>query len=257
MRFSPIFFEKNTLFLVFGRFYHPFHVYARIRARLEKNTPYTRFLVHAWVPKSNSSCPPPPGVWLTLVNQVSLVSFILKSLRHCNIAIATNQRSRAYVDTKEFAFFSLKKLLKILLKYMMKIPNLVHGPSFGETLSIHKNIFKFLTLVFAVGRRQNFRNIFKKYNEIIISYFSLHEKDDKSFMKFQVLYLTHDTTPKTDRLRPTPTLLVAQTQWQAEVVVKCLMVYFPLTMYVEHSGKQGQDGERGTKGHTPWQIVTI
>ena len=51
-------------------------------------------------------------VWLTPVNQVSLDSFILKSLRHCNIAIATNQRSRAYVDTKEFATFSLQKLFK-------------------------------------------------------------------------------------------------------------------------------------------------
>ena len=58
-RFSPIFW-KNTLFLVLDRFYPPFRVYARIRARLEKTPLYTRFLVYAWVPKSNSSCPPPP-----------------------------------------------------------------------------------------------------------------------------------------------------------------------------------------------------
>ena len=58
--FSRVFlpcFGKTPFFLVFGRIYPPFRVYARIRARLEKTPLYTRFLVHAWVPKSNSSCP--------------------------------------------------------------------------------------------------------------------------------------------------------------------------------------------------------
>ena len=79
--------------------------------------------------------------------------------------------------TQKNLLFSLQKsFFKIPLKYM-KIAYLVQGPSFGKTLSIHMNIFKFLTLVFAASRRQNFGLIKKKSNENIISYFLLHEKD--------------------------------------------------------------------------------
>ena len=46
----------------------------------------------------------------------------------------------------------------------MKIAELVHEPSFGITLSIHMNIYKFHTFVFAVSRRQNFGHILKKSN---------------------------------------------------------------------------------------------
>ena len=42
---------------------------------------------------------------------------------------------------------------------MIKVANLVHGPFFDNILSIHMNILKFLILVFAVNRQQDFGHI--------------------------------------------------------------------------------------------------
>ena len=97
---------KKYPFCLLGRIYFTFRVYTRPS---RENTPFHAFFfVHAWVPKSNSSSPPPPspGIWhiLSTVNLVANFSHIyveaisaLKSLGCICITVLVTAKSRLYL----------------------------------------------------------------------------------------------------------------------------------------------------------------